>query len=65
MSSGSWLKALCLALLVVIAVDIGFIVRADSLSKKVCFALAAMTAVAGLVPVVFAVYLIRPARRTL
>ncbi|MBI4400697.1 MAG: hypothetical protein HY581_03595 [Nitrospirae bacterium] len=65
MSSGSWLKALCLALLVVIVTDIGFIVRADSLSREACFTLAAMTAVAGLVPVVFAVYLIRPARRTL
>lgn len=58
MSAGNWLKALCLALLVVIMIDIGFLVRMDSLSREACFTLAAMTAVVGLVPVVFAVYLI-------
>ena len=58
MSAGNWLKALCLALFVVMMIDIGFIVRGDSLSREACFTLAAMTAVAGLVPVVFAVYLI-------
>lgn len=62
MSSGNWIKALCLALLAVIVIDIGFIVRADSLSKEACFTLAGMTAVAGLVPVVFAAYLIRATR---
>ncbi|WP_447974226.1 hypothetical protein [Nitrospira sp. Kam-Ns4a] len=59
MSTGSWLKALCLAILVVILIDLGFLVRVNSLSRETCLALAAMTAIAGLVPVVFAVYLIR------
>ena len=58
----SWLKALCLAILVVIVIDIGFIVRADSLSAEMCFKLAGMTAVAGLVPVGFAIYLMRATR---
>lgn len=34
MSTGNWLKALCLALIVVIVIDIGFIVRADALSSE-------------------------------
>ncbi len=62
MSSGNWIKALCLALLVVIVIDIGFVVRVDTLSRETCFMLAAMTAVAGLAPVVFAAYLIRATR---
>ncbi len=65
MSKGSWLKALCLAILVVVVIDIGFLVQADSLSREACFTLAARTAVAGLAPVVFAVCLFRPRRRTL
>ncbi len=57
MTATSWLKALCLALLVVIVIDIGFIVRADSLSAEMWFKLAAMTAAAGLVPIGFVIYL--------
>lgn len=59
MTAARLLKALCLALLVVIVVDIGILVQADSLSAETCFTLAVMTAVAGLVPVVFAWYLYR------
>lgn len=62
MSSGHWIKALCLALFVVIVIDIGFVVRADSLSGEACFTLAGMTAVAGLAPVGFAIYLMRATR---
>lgn len=62
MSAGNWLKALCLALLVVIVIDIGFIVRAASLSKEASFTLAVMTAVAGLAPVGFAICLMRATR---
>lgn len=62
MSMGSWLKALCLALLVVIVIDTGFIIRMDSLSRDASFMLAAMTAVAGLAPIVFAIYLMRATR---
>lgn len=65
MSGARWLKALCLALLVVIVVDVGFLVRGDALSRETCFTLAAMTAVAGLVPLIFAVYFVRATRRTL
>lgn len=64
MSAGSWLKALCVALLVVIVMDIGFVLRADSFFKEECLTLAGMTAVVGLVPVVFAVYLMRATRNT-
>lgn len=63
MSAGNWLKALCLALLAVIVIDIGFIVRADALSRETHFTLAVMTAIAGLVPVVFSVYLMMRAAR--
>jgi hypothetical protein len=59
MGAGRWLKALCLALLVVIVIDIGFIVRTDSLPSEACFTLAGVTAVAGVVPVVFAAYFVR------
>lgn len=64
MSGWNWLKALCLSLLVVMVMDIGIILRADSLSREVCFTMAGMTAVVGLVPVVFAVYLMRATRNT-
>jgi hypothetical protein len=63
MRAGNCLKALCLALLVVLMIDIGFLVRMDSLSREACFILAAMTAVVGMVPVVFAVYLVRERSR--
>ncbi len=53
------LKALCLALLAVIVIDTGFLVQADFLPREACFTLAAMTAVAGLAPVVFALSLFR------
>lgn len=59
MTAARLLKALCLAFLVVIVVDIGFLVQADSLSAETCFKLAAMTAVAGLAPVGFGIYLMR------
>lgn len=62
MSRWYWVKALCLSLLVVIVMDIGFLVRVDSISKDACFYLAAMTAVGGLVPIGFATYLIRATR---
>jgi hypothetical protein len=59
MSSNRWLQALCLVLFAVIVMDIGFILRVDSLPKEMCFTLAGMTAVVGLIPVPFAVYLMR------
>lgn len=62
MNGGSWLKALCVALLAVIVSDIGFLVRVDSLSREGCCTLAAVTAAAGLTPGVIATYFIRAAR---
>lgn len=62
MSAGNWLKSLCLALLVVVVVDVGFLVRADSLSPETYYILAGMTAVVGLAPVGFVIYLMRATR---
>ncbi len=59
MSAGRGLKALCLALLVVIFIEIGFIVRTDFLPSEAYLTLAGVTAVAGVVPVVFAAYFVR------
>lgn len=56
MRSDFWLKALCLSLLVIIVVGVGILLLADSLSRQTSFALAAVMAIVGLLPVVFVWY---------